>query len=280
MTVAEVWAVIPARDEAPRVGLAIASARGAGAGRIVVVANGCRDRTADSARAAGPGVEVVEFSEPLGPDLPRVVGASVALAGGAEALLFLDGDMTGALAPALAALVQTTAAGAHLALTDAFARGVPGSSLAGEVTAFRRRLNQVLGLEEAIGVASMSHGPSAARRELVAVTGLRALGKPPVAVALAVRAGLRVRVGCKLVHDDLGSPGRDAAHAVAMAHTIIGDCLEAMAVAAGVRPSRCHLGTRYDGYDSTRRWDLLDAFLAGGTGPVQRRGGPLGPAPH
>ncbi|MEW6524097.1 MAG: glycosyltransferase [Bacillota bacterium] len=259
-----IWAVIPACNEEPRVAAAVNSARQGGAARILVVDNGSMDRTGEAARDAG--AMVLHFDAALGPDLPRAAGAHLAVEHGADLVVFIDGDMTGRLGWALAQLLDGCRRGAALALTDAFLGGIPGQGLAGEVTAFRRKFNETVGLYDQLGVAIMSHGPSAAGRAFLLSVGCRALGKPPVAMALATRAGLPITVGCRLSHDDFGSPGRDAGHGLAMAETIIGDCLEGMAVFRGEKPQRSWQGRVYLGFDPCRRWDLLDRWLESGPG--------------
>ena len=78
--------VVPAHQEEAYVGRTVAGLRAATAFEVVVVANGCTDRTADVARARG--VRVIETPR-AGVSRARNLGARAA---GGDVLLFLDAD--------------------------------------------------------------------------------------------------------------------------------------------------------------------------------------------
>ncbi len=94
--------IIPALDEEESIG-AVVRALPQIASRVIVVDNGSRDRTAEAARAAG--AEVVR--EPRR-GYGRACLAGIAAAGGAEVLVFLDGDGSDdpALLPSLVAPIR------------------------------------------------------------------------------------------------------------------------------------------------------------------------------
>ena len=91
--------VIPAHDEERVIGRALGAIRRQGAAvyEVIVVCNGCRDRTAACARRAG--AEVLE-TERRGVSLARNLGARRAAG---DLLLFVDADVR--LAPGLAAAI-------------------------------------------------------------------------------------------------------------------------------------------------------------------------------
>lgn len=143
--------LIPALDEAARIGSVIRAARAAGRGPVLVVDDGSSDGTADVAEAAG--AEVLR--------LPSNVGKGGAFVAGADALeadvlILLDADLTGlrpehvrALAdPVLHGLVDMTRGvfvGAR-ASTSTAQRLAP--ALAGQRALRRDRLRSVAGLAE------------------------------------------------------------------------------------------------------------------------------------
>lgn len=252
-------AVIPCRNEAASIQTVIANCLAAGCQGVVVVANGCTDASPMLAREVSPRARVVEFPDPLGLDVPRAVGAGIALQEGAKALVFVDGDMKGVAPEHIAALINAVKHGAQIALTDCFRNGLPGFGLAGRVTKARLDLNRLLGLERRIGAAIPSHGPSCMSSGFLCLAGLRPICVPPVCLAIAARHGQEVVVAASVTHDSLGSPYKGGDHGEKLAETIIGDCIEAECVYLGKPPGRIKEGRLYDGYNSSRRFDLLPA---------------------
>lgn len=257
-----ITAVIPAADEVDHIAGAVAAARAGGCHRILVVENGSRDGTAAAARRADRGdVTVLSFRERLGHDVPRAVGATVALTEGAAAVLFLDGDSAPDLGDHLRQLATGFRSGYDLCLTQCLPVHVEKESPARRVLAFRRLLNQSLGIYPQILTATPSHGPHVASRRFLTHVPLRELAVPPVTLAHAVRHGFRVGVGATIGHRRLGSKLRSADHGLVMTATIIGDCVEALNVIRG-EPRRRRWGDEeFIGYAPARRWDLLAEFL-------------------
>ncbi|MGI5268275.1 glycosyltransferase family 2 protein [Nonomuraea sp. CA-218870] len=112
MTAGDTAVVIPARNEADRIGLTVASARGLpGVDLVVVVDDGSTDQTGRVARAAG--AKVMRHSRNRGKAAAMETGAEAVRLlddGAARHLLFLDADLA-ATAEAAAALAEPVRAG-------------------------------------------------------------------------------------------------------------------------------------------------------------------------
>jgi glycosyltransferase involved in cell wall biosynthesis len=109
--------LIPAHDEARRVGAVVVAAAAAGCGPVLVVDDGSSDGTADAATAAGADVLT----------LPRNVGKGGALAAGAarldsEVVVLLDADLTGLTPAHVRALAEPVLRG-EAAMTRGVFRG-------------------------------------------------------------------------------------------------------------------------------------------------------------
>lgn len=248
-------AVIPARNEAPRIQEALRHVLRLPVSLVVPVLNGCTDMTPELVRRVSDRrVQPLLFHEPLGYDVPRIAGARAALAAGALALLFVDGDLTGPIEPALTALIQQLRRGADLVLTDCYHKTPTPTreSTAAQVYRARIALNTALDRRD-LGPAIPSHGPVGVSRRLLEQVSAVSPGIPPLMQAEAVRSGLRVEVGAALAHHDLGSAERPKAHRAQIAETIIGDCIQALAAAEGRGPDR----GGHDGYHTSRRFDLV-----------------------
>lgn len=254
-------AVIPIQNEENSVGRVLETVLSLPVDLIIPVINGSRDRSLEIVRSyKDKRIIPIQFTHPLGLDVPRAVGAAHAKTAGASAVLFVDGDMGGKIAPALADLLSAVSGGLDLALTDCYPARTPGPSspLAQMIFEIRCLLNCALGIYPAISGASPCHGPHAVSRDFLAAVPLENLSVPPVALLLAVHAGLTVGIGASLPHAFLGSAERDDAHVVKLAATIIGDHLEAFSILEGEKErSRSLDGITFNGYDSDRRRDLL-----------------------
>ncbi len=144
--------LIPAFDEAERVGAVVRVALDADVGPVLVIDDGSRDGTADRARAAG--AEVLR--------LPRNQGKGAAVAAGVSArgepvLVLLDADLTGLRPDHVRALAAPVLAGRCDMTRGVFADGRAATTLAqtlapvlGGQRGVRRELIQsVAGLREA-----------------------------------------------------------------------------------------------------------------------------------
>lgn len=259
-------AVVPARNEEKRIIRTIETLLTTPLDLIIPVLNGNTDNSPDYVRQIdSPRVLPLFFTDPLGIDLPRAVGAQIACNKGADAILFLDGDMEGNISKNLCALLENiTLHQFDMSLTDCYpdAGQAKLSGLAACLLEERRQLNRVIGLENKIGAASPAHGPHAVSRRFLNTIPLKELAIPPVSLALAAKNNLRVNIGTTIGHKYLGSPEKDEDHAILIAETIIGDCIEAAAVFENKPRVRSKSGVEYVGYHLERRWDLLERFIS------------------
>ncbi|MGZ4031320.1 MAG: glycosyltransferase family 2 protein [Tumebacillaceae bacterium] len=257
------FAVIPARNEASRITSAIRTVRQVGIEQIVVVINGCHDNTRHVAQSLQAGdLTLLTFREALGVDVPRAVGAAYALSKGARHVLFYDGDLIGPHRDELQRMVTTAQRfSIDLGLTDIHGTTKEQHANRDLLTVLRRELSNRLGLEARIGLSNPAHGPSIVSRKLLETLPLEHLAKPPLVLAHAARSGLHIDTLAHIPHAKLGSAHKGPTHFERIRDTIIGDLLEAITTTKGYTVSREHRGLYYDGYDSERRFDLLEAFV-------------------
>lgn len=256
-------AVIPACNEERAVDKALKSAWRAGIDKIILVANGCKDLTIQRALQSVPKelLTVLDFTEPLGIDVPRSAGASCAAASSPDGVLFIDGDMVGKLDRVILDLKKGVEEGLDLALTDCYPEQNRRQESASAILRERESLNRRLGLFGRIAAATPSHGPHAVSSRFLAAVPLLALAVPPLAMAIACRQGLSIGVAASIPHLRLESSQRDDSHSLLIAETIIGDCRLAAAY-SGEEPLEDFLLTSVcGGYHPQRRLDILIEYL-------------------
>jgi glycosyltransferase involved in cell wall biosynthesis len=260
--VVHVFAVIPARNEEQRIATVIRTVRQAGIRSIVVVVNGCTDRTLDVVRTLqNEDLTVLHFANPLGVDIPRAIGAAYAYRHGARHVLFYDGDLVGQHLDELRKLItSSTRFGIDLALTDSYGTAYETPQLRDLLLRLRRELNHKLGLEPRLGLANPAHGPCVVSRNLLREIPLDDLAQPPMVLARAAQNGLKIDALAHIPQARLGSAHKGPTHSGLIRETIIGDLLEALCLTHGRPVSREHRGLQYDGYHSARRFDLLRQF--------------------
>lgn len=257
-------AVVPAQNEAGRIGKVVERLLEASVDIVIAVVNGSTDGTSEELTGfPEERVYTLFFPEALGLDVPRVIGAACALKMGTNGVIFIDGDMAQVALSVLKKLKEAVTSGIDLALTDCYPPEAPppDSPVTKRLLYLRKELNKCLGKPE-LGWASTAHGPHAVSLRFLQNVPLRELAVPPVALCLAVLAGLHVVVAAGIPHHKLGSPSRGSLHSARIAATIIGDYMEALSICRGLPRSRKQDGVCYDGYDSLRRRDIMEAYTA------------------
>lgn len=257
-------AVIPASNEEESIPWVMDTLNKAGIEHLILVVNGCMDRTCELAvRSSGKAkLHLLEFPESLGVDIPRAIGAAYAKKIDPTGILFVDGDMKGDISYALYDLVHCIENGLDMALTNCYPYIYQRSDLALDVLKEREILNRKLGLFNILGLASPSHGPHAISRALLAALSPETIAVPPLALAFAAVNNFSIGVGTALSHRLLGSHLRSMQHAALIADTIIGDCRQALLYFNGMALEQTFKARiEPDGYRSARRFDLLQDFL-------------------
>ncbi len=256
-------AVIPAQNEEERIRYVIKSAVEAGVDQVYVIINGSSDNTFDEVNSiSDERINIILFRESLGIDVPRAIGAFEAYKRGAEAIVFIDGDMIGNITPIIKKLILSIIKRRNdLSLTNCYPKMPSGQGLSSLIIDFRLMLNKTLGINNCIGVSTPSHGPHAVSKHLLETVPFKEIAMPPVALALAVKSNSKIHVSSTVPHYKLGSKTKNSQHARKIAETIIGDCLEAICVFLGIERSRVYEGYEYIGYNNDRRIDILEEYL-------------------
>ncbi len=176
--------IIPAMNEQKTIAAVVREAlRVHPSCEVIVVANGCRDRTAEAAESAG--ARVLRYEHPLGHDVGRSAGTQAARG---QVMLYLDGDMpigAGQLRPFVTAVIG----GVDVALNRY--RGPVRRRQAHPVVQAKHVLNTMLHRADLLG-SSLTAVPHALSRRAVDMLGAECLSIPPLALAKAVTAGLKV----------------------------------------------------------------------------------------
>lgn len=257
-------AVVPAKNESAKIMVVLEMLLALPVDIIIPVINGSTDQTLETIvdRSLAK-THILYFPEALGVDVPRAAGAFYAFNLGANSVLFIDGDMAGALESDIIELSEAVRKGTDMALAECYPQSFVSWPMPNEMLKFRRLLNQKLGIFAEVGLSSPSHGPHAVSRRLLKSVPLKELAIPPVSLALAVAAGLTVKQATYIPHMQLDSTIRDSSHADAITETIIGDCLEALCIVEGKARSRFWGKKEYMGYHGRRRFDILGEIMAG-----------------
>jgi|GEM_PF-172937 len=296
-------AVIPAHNEADSIGKVLENLHPCNFYRIMLVANGCDDLTEETAlhsvkihhsteisqsadinqpaginqsagirqsaginQPTGIGqLELLSFPEPLGLDVPRAIGAAYARKHHpqAQGVVFIDGDLLGAITAPVLDLLKGLDRGLDLALTNCYPHTGPHSDLAATVLQYRETVNKKLGLATKIGLATPSHGPHALSARLLTKIPPQVLAIPPLTLAWTALHNFKIDVAAAIPHELLGSKFRSTEHASQIAATIIDDCQQALAYLEGTPLTELFADAKnLTGYRKLRRFDLLEAFLA------------------
>jgi len=259
------FAVVPAQNEQGRIGSVLTMLKKTSINKIITVVNGSMDNTFSEIKALKiPNIEILYFKSELGIDVPRAIGAYAAYKEGAEAIIFIDGDMTGPISKNINDLISAVEhQGVDLALSNCYSSLPYASNLARRVMAYRKILNISLGIYQKIGVATPSHGPHAVSHRLLEQIDFTYFAVPPMVLAFSVKKGLKVEVATSLEQSDLGSKIRGYSHAKKITDTIVGDTLEALHYFNDKPRSRTFGNQEFQGYNPYRRFDLLEKYLGG-----------------
>ncbi|MEN6413786.1 MAG: glycosyltransferase [Veillonellales bacterium] len=255
--------VVPAKNEAGRIVTVLQNLGTLPIDHIILVANGSKDATLQEVlQMRLPKLQVIYFHECLGIDVPRAVGAKAALSLGSDVIAFVDGDMVGTFNENLMELIDGILL-KHLdiALTNCYPSPPRHIERYNPTFQWRLNVNKTLGLDKKINLATPAHGPHAVSRRLLETIPVRELAIPPVPLALARIHKLRIDVATTIPHYRLGSSIKNQIHTNKIIETIVGDCLEAIAVFQDQPRTRQWQNKTYLGYHSERRLDLLDHFL-------------------
>jgi len=255
--------VVPAKNEAGRISTVLQNLGTLPIDHIIVITNGSKDSTMREILALRlPKLQIIYFHECLGIDIPRAIGAKVALALGSDVVLFVDGDMVGTFNENLMELVDGVLL-KHLdiALTNCYPLPPRHIERYNPTFQWRLNLNKELGLEKKVNLSTPAHGPHAVSRRLLDAIPIKELAIPPVVLALARSHKLKIDVATTIPHYRLGSSIKNQIHTNKIIDTIVGDCLEAIAAFHQQPRTRQWQNTTYLGYHPDRRFDLLDQFL-------------------
>ncbi len=248
----KIAAVIPAYNEEESIGHVLDNlAQLLVLDLVIPVLNGCTDHTRDVvlAHPLASQLALIDYPLPLGIDVPRSWGAACALELGADAILFVDGDLQGDFANCLQDLICEVAyRSCDLALTNCYPYIGFRSETARSVLHYRERLNRKLKLFSSIGLATPSHGPHCVSRRLLTAVGTDCLSVPPLMLAKAAEAKLNIRVAARLTSHQWTSAQRGDWHNQKIADTIVGDCIAALQYSSGQPITRESDGVCYFGY--------------------------------
>ena len=251
-------AIIPAKNEEKSILAVMTTVLRLPVDDIILVLNGCTDRTLELARSIpDTRIHILFFSDPLGIDIPRAVGALYASHIGADGALFVDGDMSGDIYQSLLNLITTVNSGVDVALTNCYPYITNRQKLASLVLKFRSRLNRELDLFKDLGLATPTHGPHALSLRALESIPSEAIAIPPLTLFWAKQLELRIKVAASIPHERLHSPRKQRRHARLIAETIIGDCLMGIALSQNRCLTRTLGKHELLGYHPERRFDLL-----------------------
>lgn len=254
-------AVIPAQNEEKSILAVLTNLLSLPLDLIIPVLNGCTDNTLELIRSIpDPRLHIIYFTQPLGIDIPRAIGALYALMLKTDGVLFIDGDMSGNIHGNLSDLLKALQNGIDVALTNCYPYITHRANLVNFVLRFRSQLNKELDLFQTLGLATPTHGPHALSAKALSQFPPEAIAIPPLSLVWAKNNNLRIKVSTSIPHANLHSPRKHRRHTRLITGTIIGDCLMALAFAQGQPLTRTLGKHEFLGYHPERRFDLLQQW--------------------
>jgi len=254
-------AIIPAKNEEKSILAALTTILRLPISHIILVLNGCTDQTFALVRSIPDArIHILYFSDPLGIDIPRAIGALYARHLGVKGALFVDGDMSGDIYVNLVHLLTSVESGIDVALTNCYPYIPHRQKLANLVLKFRAKLNRELDLFKGLGLATPTHGPHALSARALETLPLEAIAIPPLTLYWSKKNSLTIKVSTSIPHEALHSPRKHRRHARLIAETIIGDCLMGLSLVQNELPSRLLGKHNLLGYHPERRFDLLQSW--------------------
>lgn len=253
--------IIPAKNEEKSILATLTTILRLPVSYIIIVLNGCTDQTFQLACSIpDTRIHILFFSEPLGIDIPRAIGALYARQLGAKGALFVDGDMSGDIYQNLLTLITSVESGIDVALTNCYPYIYRRHNLANFVIRFRSRLNRELDLYKCLGHATPSHGPHALSQRALQNLPSKAIAIPPLTLYWAKKNHLNIKVVTSIPHEALHSPRKHRRHARLIAETIMGDCQMGLTLLQKKPPTRSLGKHKLIGYHLERRFDLLKCW--------------------
>ncbi len=258
-----IHAVVPVKNEVLKIAQTLEMLLSSLCDKVIVVLNGCDDNSLEIIeKHRSKRVDFIYFNKALGVDIPRVVGAHMALKDNTEGVVFVDGDMKDGINKQINDIVLALKKGStDMALTNCYTNIKNLSSTAKLHLYYRKLLNIELGLYERIGYSIPSHGPHGISKNLLTNLDLKELAIPPVSLALSTMKGYAIDTVTNIPVSILPTTIRDEAHSNQITKTIIGDCIEAIQVLNEKKRTREYQGVVFTGYHKNRRFDILEDYL-------------------
>jgi len=274
VTVAQVCAVVQARNEEASIANVISQLWRAGVAYSVIVVNGSRDKTAQIAQrvardgtglpAARMRCTVLTANIPLGHDVGKAVGVYAArrLRWPVHIYVFVDGDWNGGFGPRLAQwLDRAVEEDSDIALTQ----WAPQTQVSRWERPDWEIWQDVFSLHwpNLLGTAA-SQAPMAVRGTVFDRISPYWLHQPSkwLAYALMLQPQLKVTASPEIQAALVGNPSRSATHQHLMLETLLGDAVEAARITVGRQGGRWWQGRERIGYHRYRRTDVLRQYMA------------------
>ncbi|RKD24608.1 glycosyl transferase [Ammoniphilus oxalaticus] len=232
----QVSIIIPACNEESTLPGVLSSCQQLDPHEIIVVANGCTDRTVEIARKFN--CQIIVESLALGNDVGRMIGARQATG---EILLFLDADF--AINPSeLREMLRPLLTGSVDVILNDFDFLFKEKKFPHSTTIWRQVFNELLGRKE-LGIDSVLSVPHAFTRQVLELIGVESLANPIVAQMKLITGGFRIAhdYGIDVIRLNRFRPEEHATSSAILSRSekrIIGDHLEALSISSALQSTR------------------------------------------